>query len=265
MRVSYFHSDFPASGIADRVVSAVSALPARTLLDLTDKQMLVISERDPAPYQNLSYRNMRWQYLDDYAAASGVSLSYFIFGNQIPSNMEYSYFDEEVFALLKIIPPEKLKGAVRSLRSVYYNARMQIGHISAPNKIISLALLNKRLPELVPEEEKGKYQTDINAALLYYRKTRIKERCMLNIDYIPDLCAYFKVSPHWAFSLRGPLFFAHEEADVFFDYFCFLSRSHQATALAMLLALARGAEDELDPDMRKRIHQVIETEGGVAR
>ncbi len=264
MRVSYARAAFPDSAIADRVVSELKQCSQKILEKMKSEDMLEISDREAAPYQNLSYRNLKWECLDAYALITEKPLSYFIFGESVPTNMEFSFFDEEIFALIDVTPRALLDAATLVMQNTFPNEKMQIGTMPANKKIISLALLNPRLPKLVSEDELGKYRTNINDLLLHYRKSRVKERCMINIDHIVDLCAYFKVSPHWAFSLVRPLLFEHSNGDRFFDTFCLLSRQQQVYAIAMLAALYPAAEKQLKPELWQQIQQIIAIGGGAA-
>lgn len=263
MRESYIYGDFPASLIAERTVQALSALPPRKLLELTDSKCLYINEAERFAYQMMTYRNLRWQHLDTYAAACNLPLKQLIFGGDVPDCLKFSFFDREVLALLKVIPAEQLAAAEQVLRATFPSLKLQIGEATPSRKIASIALLSGRLPELVPDEQQHRYTKDINPILTHYRKARAKERCLFHIDYIADLCAYFKVSPHWAFSLNAPLLCDTAASDIFFDLFCLLSRTQQIYALSLLLMLYPQAEQLLAPEDLQRIVRVTFEEGGV--
>lgn len=263
MRESYIYGDFPASLIAERTVQALSALPPRKLLELTDSKYLSVNETERFAYQMLTYRNLKWQHLDSYASACNIPLKQLIFGGEIPKCLQFSFFDREALALLKVVPAEHLDAAGQVLRATFPSLKLQIGEATPSKKIISVALLSARLPELVPDDQQQFYTKDINPILMHYRKARAKERCLLHIDYIADLCAFFKVSPHWAFSLSAPLLCDSASSDAFFDLFCLLSRTQQIYALTLLLALYPQAQNLLNPKDMQRIAHVISEEGGV--
>lgn len=263
MRESYIYGDFPASLIADRTVQALSALPPRKLLELADSKCLFVNEAERFAYHLLTYRNLRWQYLDTYAAACNLPLKQLIFGGDAPSCLKFSFFDREALALLKVVPAEHLSAAERVLRTTFPSLKLQIGEATPSRKIISIALLSGRLPDLVPDDQQCCYTKDINPILMHYRKARAKERCLLHIDYIADLCAYFKVSPHWAFSLNEPLLCDTVESDAFFDLFCLLSRTQQIYALSLLLTIYPQAEKLLAPEDLQSVVRVISEEGGL--
>lgn len=263
MREPYFYGDFPASLIAERTIQALSALPPRKLLELADSKCISVNEAERFAFQMLTYRNLKWQHLGTYASACNVPLKQLLFGGDVPKCLKFSFFDREALALLKVVPAEQLIAAEQVLRATFPSLKLQIGEATPSRKIISIALLNNRLPESVPDDQQHLYTQDINPILTYFRNARTKERCMLHIDYIADLCAYFKVSPHWAFSLKVPLLCDTEDSDAFFDLFCLLSRTQQIYALSLLLALYPQAESSLDPEDLQCILRVISEEGGV--
>lgn len=263
MRESYIYADFPASFISERVVTAVSALSARKLIALTDAKALIVNEADIEPYQMLTYRNLRWQYLSDYALACNKTAGEFLYGDKHPIDLEYSYFDEAIIPLINLLPANELKAAAAVIRATYPSPKFKIGNVSPSQKIISVALMGSRLPEDVSSADARKYRTNINEVLSYFRKARVKERCILHIDYIPDLSAYFRVSPHWAFSLKIPLFCKTAEADDFFDLFCLLPRQQQLTVLAMLLTLCVGSGIVVPRDVFNGVQDAIDREGGI--
>ena len=263
MPESFLYADFPASSIAERVSAALTTLPARKLLELTDAKKIIISENNLEPYQTLTYRNLRCQHLDDYAQVCNMPMQYVLFGNKIHAESRYSYFDKVAIALINALPPSLLPHAKQVFTSFFHNPLFDIPETTPSGKLVSVLLMGGRLPKDVPAEQLCWYQTDINEELLRFRKARKKERHIFHIDSIADLCTYCRVSPHWVFSSELPMFCKTSQGDDLFDVFCLLSRHQQICALSMLLHLCKGSGIVLSPEVLAEAERTISEEGRV--
>lgn len=259
------YADFPSGAISERVVNAVASLPVSKITSLIQEKLILVSEREKdGIIHNMTHRNLQWYLLDDYATACEVPLRYFIYGDQMPDVTYYSHFDAEVIALLNVIDPAMLISAEEVVRHSYHNPQMRISIYATPSaKLVSLALMEKRPPKDVPSEQLYRYRADINQEIARFRSRKVKERFVFHIDFIPDICTYYHVSPHWVFSLTGPLLCDTAEADAFFDLFCLLSRMQQISVIAMLLELCPEAKCRLSKETLEQIECVIAQEGGV--
>lgn len=265
VRESYVYADFSASPITNRIVSCLSQLSMLELASLVESGKLVIPRNDDpdAIFQTLTYRNLRWHWIDDYAQICNVPLRFFLFGENLHEKTYYSHFDEVVLPLLNTLPVSIIQAATEVVHGVYYNPRFRISSEDTPSaKILAIAVTGSRMPELVPEGEQDRYQTDINEELSRLRAVRLKERFIFHLDYVLDMCTYCHVSPHWVFSLSGPLLCETAEADAFFDLFCLLSRQQQAAVLAMLVSLCQLANPKIDGEALRKANNAIEQEGG---
>lgn len=263
--ISFLYADFPGGSISERFVNAVASLPTPKFASLLQDNKIFASKREEdGLIHNLSHRNLRWDLMDDYAAACEVPLRYFIYGDQMPVATYYSHFDREVIALLNIMEPSILVSAQKVIRSLYYNPQMRISMSATPSaKLISIALMENRPPKDVSPDQLYRYFEDINQELARFRKVKLKERFVFYLDLIPDICTYYHVSPHWALSLSGQLLCDTVEADAFFDLFCLLSRMQQISVLAMLLELCPEAKYRLSKEVLEQIERVIAQEGGL--
>ena len=265
MQDSFYYADFPASLIAERVSTALMTLPAKTLLELTDSKKILISKTSLEPFQTLTYRNLRINYLDDYLQACGMSLRFALFGSEGQEQTHYSDFDAVVLPLINAMQQELLPSVAKVVTASFNNPKFQIQDLTPSGKLVSLLLMGGKAPKVVPQEELWKYHSDINTELTRFRKAGKKERCILHIDYIPDLCSYCRVSPHWVFSSRLPCCCDTCAGDDFFDVFCLLSRQHQIYALATLLNLCPEAEEKLAPETLLELRRIISEEGRVVQ
>lgn len=259
MRYTYTH--FPNGAITERIVDLFTQMPIRQFATYVENGLLIIPKnRMDFAIQELSYKNLRWTLLDDYAAACGVSLKYIIYGNNYPEKTYYSDFDEEVLALLNAMDPQILHSSVAVLKAAYTNPRFEIAQETPPSsKIMAIRLFNT-FPEVVPENELDRYMTDINDELNRFRKYPRKVDFIFHLDYILDMCTYYHVSPHWVFSLKGPLLCNTAEADEWFDLFCLTSHRQQIELLTMLYMIWQQSEEKdgtLSEDMIARIEKII--------
>ena len=198
----YIYADFPAGFITERIVDNLSKLSIREIAALLESGKLVVpkGENPDEILQNLTHRNLRWYWIDDYAAACSMTLQEIIYGKEKPQKTYYSHFDDAVIPLLNIMPKETILAATEVLHAVYYNPRFRISLEDTPSaKIIAIAVTGWRMPQLVPEAELDRYQTNINEALSRLRANRFKERFIFHLNYILDMCTYCHVSPHWAY------------------------------------------------------------------
>ena len=266
MSESYIFADFPAGYITERIVDGLSQLSIPKIAELLEKGILVVPGTDDPDcvFQNLTHRNLRWYRIDDYAEACGMSLKEIIYGDAAPSKTYYSPFDDIVIPLLNKMPQELIQAATEVLYSVCYNPRFRISPEDSPSaKIIALAVTGQRMPQPVPEEELDRYETDINEELNRLCAGRSKERFVFHLDYILDMCTFCHVSPHWAFSLSGPLLCDSSEADALFDIFCLLSKPQQTAALSMFVELCSLLPNAVSDEMKTAVMDAIKREGGV--
>ena len=263
MKDFHIYAHFPASYIADRFVNAISEAPIRTQAALIQAKKLRPQKSD-GPLQILSYRNLVWQNMDDYALACNKSLRYFIFGDEEPDVNAYSPYGREFIALLQVFPGDMRDAVIKIIDTVYANPKFAISPSDTPSaKLIAIQLIAGKLPKLVPEEQLHLYSTAINEELLRFRQARQKERMIFHLNYILDLCRYYKVSPHWVFSLNGPLLCPTAEEDAFFDKVCLLDKQQQVVVLATMVALCPDVRQQLSEEVWQRIEHILSTEGGV--
>lgn len=253
----YSYPHFPNGVITERIVELFTQMPIRKFATYVENGLLIIPKsRVDFAVQELSYKNLRWTLLDDYAAACNVSLKYIIYGNDYPEKTYYSYFDKEVMALLNAIDPQILSSSISVLKAAYTNPRFEIAQETPPSsKIVAISLFNS-FPALVPENELGRYTTDINDELNRFRNYPRRNAFIFHLDYILDMCTYYHVSPHWVFSLRGPLLFDAVEADEWFDLFCLTSQRQQIELLTMLYAIWQQSEGKADTLPESVISQI---------
>ena len=262
---SHFYADFPAGNITERIVDAVTKLPIWEFVALSERGLVRIPARAKSfSFPNLTHRNLFWDKIDDYAKASGTTLSYLIYGDETPKETRYSFFDEEVLEILNIMPPFLVQAASKVVEATFSNPRFFIPLSSTPSaKLLEIAFAEGRRTWEISEEEAANYATDIRIPLEMLRTCRKKERIVFHIDYILDLCEFFKVSPHFVFSLQGPLLCEHKEGDAFFDQFCLLSRRTQALALKLLMDLYPVGAQQLPAGKWQSVLNKIEAERSV--
>lgn len=256
---SYPH--FPNGVITERIVELFTQMPIHKLAGFIENGLLIVpKKRVDFAIQELSYKNLRWTLLDDYAAACNVPVKYIIYGNDYPEKTYYSHYDEEVVALLNAIDSQVLRSSISVLKAVYTNPRFEISKELPPSsKIVAISLFNG-LPALVSENELGRYSTDINDELTRFRNYPRRNAFIFHLDYILDMCTYYHVSPHWAFSLKGPLICKSAEADEWFDLFCLTPKSQQIELLTMLYMIWEQSNSkfgQLPEDLIVRINGII--------
>lgn len=262
MKKIYYYADFPEAVISSRVASALTELPAKDISVLiSDGKISTSGEFDTFPLVISPYC-LSWEHLDAYANACNVSLSQFIYGDDKPAQTFYSYFDDAVIPLLNVISPVLLDSAAETVCVSFPNPKFRISrHITPSSKFLAMILTYSRNPKAVLESEQWKYTTNINEELTRFRNSRKKERFVFHLDYILDLCTYWKLSPHFVFSLTGSLLCQTAQADAFFDLYCLLNRQQQISVLAMLLCLCPDAQNLLPEATWNRIQGVIAEEG----
>lgn len=260
------YADFPSGEISERIVNTLLTLPLPKLAKLVETKVIKVPKRDTNfALHLLTYQNLRWDLIDDYAQACNVPAKYLLYGDNYPAQTYYSCFDKEVITLLNALPVTVVNAAAEVMRNVYPKALSEIPLSNTPSeKLLALCLSNGRLPDLVPEEELERYKTAINDEILRLRQYRRKERFVFHLNYILDMCTYCHISPHWVFSLNGQLLCDTPEADLFFDYFCLLSRQQQLCVLSMLLTLSKSTDSTLNAEMSEQVAQLIAREGGIS-
>ena len=264
---SQVYANFPEGDITDRIVDEILKLPIHSVLPLIRNGTIRdCGEGEDNILLTLSHRNLSWDKIDEYANACNVPLQYFIYGDSVPQNTYYSCFDREFIPLLNLVGTEELSRADAVIRSFFPNPNMRIPATATPSaKIISVAFSSgKNLPD-VGSDRLDRYSTDINRELFRLRECRKKERFIFRLDYLLDMCTYCHVSPHWIFSLSGPLLCQAPEADALFDLICLLPRCWQIAVMAMLVSLCPDAQQRLPGAAWESIQRVIAEEGGIAR
>lgn len=264
MGVSHIYADFPSGKITERIVNMLSALPIAKFAALVESGLIKASkDEEDTILQTLSYQNLRWNLIDDYAQACGVSLKDIIYGEEFPAQTYYSYFDREAIALLNTLPVLDLSAFIQVIQATFSNPGFQISMTDAPSaKIMAFGKIGDSLPDFVPEEELSLYSMNINDEMTRLRKKSKRARFVFHIDYILDMCRYYHISPHWVFSLKGPLLCNTPEADAAFDCFCLLSKTQQLYALEMLITLNQQSAQPLPEQDVQQLRQLIQTEGG---
>lgn len=264
MREVHYYADFPSGLITERTVEAVKKLPLFDLVSMLEQGKIRVPVRDKEfSLPNMTYRNLRWDMIDDYAKACDLPLSFLIYGENKPTTTRYSFFDAEILPLLNAIPANLLQAALAVLNFSYANPKFQIPKENTPSaKLLEIAFSEGRRPWEVPQDM-SLYSTDISVPLEKLQSRWKKEWFVFHIDYILDLCTYWRVSPHFIFSLSGCLLCNTPEGDAFFDKFCLLSRRHQAATLAMLMEMYPSAEEQLGAGEWDRICKKVMEEGSV--
>lgn len=258
-------SDFPAGEIANRVIDALYDVSRPLFYKLVEtKRIDCRNSSVDSLHSTLTYKNLLWNYLDGYALISGHSVHYFLFGTEQPDRSYFSDYDQEVIALIDSLPAETLRSVTQAIRIAYSNPKFAIGTDIYPSKkLILLNAMGNPLPAPVPEEEMFKYKTSINTELTAFRKFQFKDRFVFHIDYIPDLCTYYRVSPHWVFSLKGTLLCKTPEGDALFDTFCLLSPTQQIDVISTLLVLQPFAMIKIPGEALSRLRAAISQDRGV--
>lgn len=262
MAESYKYANFPKSVISDRVVAALSALSPHDIDALIKSGRIRILPKSKRIFE-LSFKNLSWRYLEDYATVCGVPVREFVLGSKMPECTNYSYFDDITIPFLNAMEPTMLSAAADVVRTTFDNPYFDISKDYPPSaKLLFLLLGNHRLPKDVPSEFEPQYLTDINVELEHYRQMRHKERFVFHLNYILDMCTYLKISPHFVFSLTQPLLCQTAEADALFDLFCLLSRQQQITVLSMLKQLCPKAFSSLPDPLQNRLLFILSCGGG---
>lgn len=263
MREEYYYANFPAGAVADRILSKIKLLPARKMADLIRSESLHTTKEDD-PLHGITYRNLQWNKIEDYADATGLTTQYILFGENMPDKTTFSFFDQIFIPVLNVLHPDQLQAAQKLLYAIYYNPRFRTSDSDTPSqKLLPFLLCGGRSPKPVSEDELQQYQLNINNELARYREVRLKERFIFHVDYIPDFCSFFHVSPHWVFSLKKPMLCKTAEADCLFDLICLLSRQQQLAVLAMLADMTPHIRSKLPSVVRWMLDDAL-TKGGEA-
>lgn len=264
MAEPHIYADFPAGEITNRLVDRLSALPIEKFASLVRTGLIKTSkDEEETILQTLSYRNLRWDLIDDYARACGASLKEIIYGDNFPAETEYSYFDQEAITLLNTLPTPILNGAIKVMKATFQNPGFQIPMTDTPSaKLLAIGMIGDVLPDYIPEEEKAQYTTDLNEELKRLHLKSKKSRFVFHLDYILDMCRYYRVSPHWVFSLKGKLLCKSAVADIAFDHFCLLSKTQQIATLEMLIQLNAETTAGLSKVRIQQIRKKMQQEGG---
>lgn len=262
----YRYTSFPAGEVSDRVIQALSEISRRKFCNLVENNYFTNIVGPPEMLRaSLTFHNLMWEHLEDYAAACKKSVQYFLFGDNIPTKTYYSDYDQEVITLINQLPATLLTSLYRTLQFAYSDLpNIDIGDDLTPSeRLIQIFLKWDTVPELVPEEELYKYQTAINTELTHLLHFHNRHLFVFHLDYLADMCVYFHVSPHWLFSLSGAYLCNTPEGDRVFDFFCLLPKQYQSEVIATLMTLQPQAICALSSEYMATLHKTIEEGKGV--
>lgn len=260
------YSSFPAGEVSDRVIQALSEISRRKFCNLVENGYFTNIEEPPEMLRaGLTFQNLMWEHLEDYAVACKKPVQYFLFGDDIPSKTYYSDYDQEVIKLIDNLPASQLAPLYDALHFAYSTLpNVDISSKLTPSeRLIQIYLKWNTVPELVPDEELYKYQTTVNTELTHFLHFRNRHLFVFHLDYLADMCVYFHVSPHWLFSLSGSYMCITPEGDRVFDLFCLLPKQQQSEVIATLMTLQPHMICTLPPDQMKVLHEAIEEGKGV--
>lgn len=231
-------SSFSADGIiADRIIHSLKTAGVQSIRNLTKAKKLLASK---AP-SGFSYRQLLYEYIEDYAQESGVPLSYYFFGTLESPTPCYTPYDRFVIYLLNGMSDDQYEAAQQAVTAFFPTPLAQMKQELTPDQKIMVLLRTQ------PPREKyndvpdfTRIDSDVDAVIYAHLK---KRQFWFPPDVMPDIAKVFGVSLHWLFGFEKlPLYCNNIKADNLFDHYTLLPKSQKQSFIKMLIPIVGGID-----------------------
>lgn len=234
-----YAQDFVDGFVSDNILRGLQLCSRSTITELKKKKLLLPNAKFPT----ITCASLTYKGIEEYADITGLSLSYFFFGQHEPPTPTYTPIDGKVISLLNTFNEQQLDAALTAVE-LFFSNNIAAYKETDPNKRFIRCLT--RLPRatrlchpILPHQV---IENDIHSVLQYrYSLSKGKNIRWFPTDLFPDLATYVRVSLHWIFGFeKHPLFCKNVKADKLFSYFTLLPEAQYNQFFIMLAYIEAG-------------------------
>lgn len=240
-----YYDDFVDGVITKHILYALADCTASEIAQLRSTGALAPNRGNDATY--LSYRNLKYAALDDYADVSEHTMRELIFGSNDKPVTYYSAIDAAVIAALDSLGESQLDAMLWVMKKAHCTDLMTSNNMDPSHRYITFYQTRKSpLPTEIPEGEQYKYSKNVMQEIERFKKSKRSIYFRFASDYWPDLATVMGISLHWVLGIqRHPLFCETAAGDQLFDYFTLMEPAGKKMFVGYLLRLMDKPDDTL--------------------
>ena len=220
--------DVTSGPLADRVIDSLnSCCTIQSLLNISKKGQLFYNPSRPLVPHCISL-----QYLEEYADAAGVPVSYYLFDSSFPPIPQVSSYDREVIWALDHMLGDKLITFFEAVKICFPNSTYT--SVTSPSVSYRLRHLISlwHYGAIIERCEKLQDSPDpasqiVCQELSSYRASHYSNRFAFSSNALVEMAQYVGVSLHWLFNFKRPFYCHTQLADEIFDYYSLLDPKQQ--------------------------------------